>query len=81
MPQALCRRWCPSRRVGHLKPCWETCCTAPDQDLKLSTDPKFAAKLQDVICLYIDPPEHALVRSVDEKLQSRRSTVPSRGCR
>jgi hypothetical protein len=28
---------------------------------KLSTDPKFAAKLQDVVGLYIDPPEHALV--------------------
>jgi hypothetical protein len=47
----------------------------------LSTDPKFAAKLQDVNGLYIDPPEHAPVPSVDDKLQSRRSTVPSRGCR
>ena len=36
---------------------------------KLSTDPKFAAKVQDVVGLYIDPPEHALVLSVDEKSQ------------
>src|SRR5262249_25166872 len=32
---------------------------------KLSTDPKFAAKVQDVVGLYVDPPEHALVLSVD----------------
>ena len=36
---------------------------------KLSSDPKFAAKIQDVIGLYINPPEHALVLSVDEKSQ------------
>jgi len=32
---------------------------------KLSNDPKFAAKVQDVVGLYIDPPEHALVLSVE----------------
>ena len=36
---------------------------------KLSTDPKFAYKVQDVVGLYVDPPEHALVLSVDEKSQ------------
>ena len=38
---------------------------------KLSNDPKFAAKVQDVVglYLYLDPPEHALVLSVDEKSQ------------
>ncbi|MGH7112397.1 MAG: IS630 family transposase [Stellaceae bacterium] len=36
---------------------------------KLANDPQFAAKLHDVIGLYIDPPEHALVLSVDEKSQ------------
>jgi hypothetical protein len=29
---------------------------------KLSNDPQFAAKLHDVVGLYINPPEHALVR-------------------
>ena len=48
---------------------------------KLSNDPKFAAKVQDVVGLYIDPPEHALVLSVDESRRSRRSTAPSPGCR
>jgi hypothetical protein len=36
---------------------------------KLSTDPNFAAKVHDVVGLYVDPPEHALVLSVDEKSQ------------
>jgi len=34
---------------------------------KLSRDPHFAEKLRDVIGLYLNPPEHALVLSVDEK--------------
>jgi hypothetical protein len=33
----------------------------------LSTDPKFAEKLKDVVGLYVDPPAHAVVLSVDEK--------------
>ena len=36
---------------------------------KLSNDPNFAAKLRDVVGLYIDPPAHAVVLSVDEKSQ------------
>ena len=35
----------------------------------LSTDPEFAAKAADVIGLYLDPPENALVLCVDEKPQ------------
>ena len=36
---------------------------------KLSNDPKFAEKLRDVVGLYVDPPAHAVVLSVDEKSQ------------
>jgi transposase len=36
---------------------------------KLSNDPKFVEKLEDIIGLYLNPPEHALVLSVDEKSQ------------
>src|SRR5262249_34096139 len=36
---------------------------------KLSTDPKFAEKFTDVVGLYVDPPAHAVVLSVDEKSQ------------
>ena len=34
---------------------------------KLSTDPLFIAKVRDVVGLYLDPPERALVLCVDEK--------------
>jgi len=36
---------------------------------KLSNDPRFAEKLKDVVGLYVDPPAHAVVLSVDEKSQ------------
>ena len=36
---------------------------------KVSNDPKFVEKLEDVVGLYMNPPEHALVLSVDEKSQ------------
>ena len=36
---------------------------------KLSNDPGFVEKLRDVVGLYVDPPEHAIVLSVDEKSQ------------
>jgi len=36
---------------------------------KLSKDPRFAEKLWDVVGLYVDPPAHAVVLSVDEKSQ------------
>jgi transposase len=36
---------------------------------KLSTDPHFVEKLRDVVGLYMDPPDRAVVLSVDEKTQ------------
>jgi transposase len=36
---------------------------------KLSNDPNFAAKVADIIGLYLDPPDKALVLCVDEKSQ------------
>ena len=36
---------------------------------KLSNDPKFAEKVVDIIGLYLNPPDKALVLSVDEKSQ------------
>jgi transposase len=36
---------------------------------KRSRDPEFAAKLVDVVGLYVDPPAHAVVLSIDEKSQ------------
>jgi len=39
------------------------------RQFKLSTDPHFVDKLRDVVGLYVDPPAHAIVLSVDEKSQ------------
>lgn len=39
------------------------------RQFKLSNDPAFAAKLHDVVGLYVSPPAHAVVLSVDEKSQ------------
>ncbi len=36
---------------------------------KLSSDPAFVPKLRDVVGLYVHPPAHAIVLSVDEKSQ------------
>jgi transposase len=39
------------------------------RQFKLSKDPKFVEKLQDIVGLYVAPPAHALVLSIDEKSQ------------
>ncbi len=37
------------------------------RQFKLSKDPQFAAKVRDIVGLYVDPPARAIVLSVDEK--------------
>ena len=49
-------------RAGGLKP-------HLSRTFKVSNDPKFIQKLEDVVGLYLNPPEHALVLSCDEKSQ------------
>src|SRR6516165_7382013 len=39
------------------------------RQFKLSADPQFATKLRDIVGLYVNPPAHAIVLSVDEKSQ------------
>jgi len=39
------------------------------ESFKISNDPEFAEKLKDIVGLYLNPPEHALVLCVDEKSQ------------
>jgi transposase len=39
------------------------------ESFKVSNDPHFAEKLEAIVGLYLNPPEHALVLSVDEKSQ------------
>lgn len=45
---------------------------------KVSRDPHFAAKVEDVVGLYLRPPEHAVVLSLDEKtsIQALERTQP-----
>ena len=48
---------------------WQTAGLTPHRvrRFKLSNDPAFANKVEDVVGLYVDPPAHAVVLSVDEK--------------
>jgi transposase len=55
---AVSRIWRAFGLKPHLQETW-----------KLSTDPQFIEKVRDVVGLYMNPPEHALVLCVDEKSQ------------
>jgi transposase len=57
-PTAIGRVW----RAFGLKP-------HLSETFKLSTDPYFVEKVRDVVGLYMNPPENAIVLSVDEKSQ------------
>jgi transposase len=46
---------------------------------KLSRDPEFVPKLRDIVGLYVDPPAHAIVLSVDEKSQIQALDRPQPG--
>ena len=49
------------------------------RQFKLSNDPQFAAKLHEIVGLYVDPPAHTVVLSIDEKsqIQALDRTQPS----
>ena len=47
----------------------------------MSPDPQFIDKVHDVVGLYLNPPEAAVVFCVDEKTQVQAWTVPRRCCR
>ncbi len=57
-PSSVRRIWCAHGLAPHRMRCF-----------KLSRDPAFADKLRDVVGLYVNPPAHAIVLSVDEKSQ------------
>jgi len=40
-----------------------------ERTFKVSRDPKFVEKLEDIVGLYMSPPENALVLCCDEKSQ------------
>ena len=51
------------------------------RSFKVSRDPNFEEKLEDVMGLYFNPPEHAIVLSCDEKSQIQALDRTSRACR
>jgi transposase len=57
--------------VSSVQRIWRAHGLAPHRvrQFKLSSDPNFIDKLRDVVGLYVDPPAHAIVLSVDEKSQ------------
>lgn len=62
--------------AGHLEGAWA--CAASLIAVSSVVRSGLAEKLQDVVGLYVAPPAHAVVLSVDEKVRSRRSTAPRR---
>jgi hypothetical protein len=48
---------------------------------KVSNDPKFAEKLEAIIGLYLNPPEHAIVLCADEKSQIQALDRTQLACR
>ena len=54
----VCRHWQAKGLKPHLV-----------RSFKISRDPKFIEKLEDVVGLYLSPPEHAIVLCCDEKSQ------------
>jgi hypothetical protein len=65
---AISRIWRAFGLKPHLQQTW-----------KLSSDPQFIDKVRDIVGLYLDPPEAALVLCVDEKsqIQALDRTAPS----
>ena len=57
--------------VSTVQKIWKAHGLAPHRGraFKLSNDPAFAEKLHDVVGLYVAPPAHAVVLSLDEKSQ------------
>ena len=71
-PTGAPRRW----PRGGISPCsvrriWKGHGLQPHRvrTFKISNDPKFPDKLKDVLGIFVDPPAHAMVLSIDEKSQ------------
>jgi len=66
--------------VSSVQRIWKAHGLAPHRlrRFKLSKDPEFVPKLREIVGLYVDPPAHAVVLSVDEKsqIQALDSTQP-----
>ena len=68
-PASVQRLWAASDIKPHLS-----------RTFKLSNDKRFEEKFWDVIGLYLNPPDKALVLCCDEKSHVRRWSAPNRVC-
>jgi hypothetical protein len=61
---------------------WQTNRLQPHRikTFKVSNDPNFAEKVVDIVGLYLNPPEHALVLCVDEKSQIQALDRTQKAC-
>jgi hypothetical protein len=50
------------------------------ETFKLSRDPRFVAKLLDVVGVYLNPPQNAVVLCIDERARFRPWIVRNLGC-
>ena len=68
--------------VSSVQRIWRAHGLRPHQvrSFKLSTDPNFAAKVEDIVGLYVDPPFMPWCSRSTRRARSRRSTAPSRAC-
>ena len=73
MTQWSCRQMAKSQRVSKstISTIWRSHNLKPHRvkNFKLSRDPRFLEKMTDVVGLYLNPPQQALVLCVDEKSQ------------
>ena len=70
-----CRNHCAAGAVGAGPQ------TAPGRDVQAVQRSKFEEKPVDVVGLYLNPPEKAIVLCADEKSSVQRSTAPRHRCR
>ena len=56
-----------TQRATRLEGAWPQ--AASDTPIRLSNDPKFTEKVVDIVGLYLNPPDKAVVLCVDEKSQ------------
>lgn len=70
----------PSMSQTAISRIWRAFALAPDRSeiFKLSTDPHFIDKVRNIVGLYVNPPDRALVLCVDEKpsIQAIEGTAP-----
>ena len=67
---------------GRVQQLWQANDLKPHQvrTFKLSSDPQFEPKFWDIIGLYLNPPQRALVLCCDEKSQCQALEQTSPGC-